>query len=245
LAENPLLPHRKLQELYTLMERCRTLERKQRSHSFAREAILAAAAIHLAPGDFLAAAPDDRSAAAVAPAAKTSAATANSSTPVPAPKLPRLALAAATARGQQISGSNALTLALADAPTAEPSWPEALAWAQSQRLPFILLCADAAGTTERSATRKPASAKTTPRLIWPEIDRVCRRLHLPTLSVDGEDAVALFRCMQESALRARTGAGPAVIWASILPPANGNTRAAQPLQRLRRYLAARNIPLPA
>jgi pyruvate dehydrogenase E1 component alpha subunit len=240
LAENPLLPHRKLQELYTLMQRCRTLERKHRTHRFAREAILAAAAIHLEPGDLFSAPARDRTAPELAPAPKRTATNAEPFTP----RLPRLQVDAAIARGLQLSGNNSLVLTLADAGLAEPAWSEALTWAQAERLPFILLCTD---PTLGRPPAKPAAtvAGKALALTWPNVDRLARRLQLPTLYVDGEDAVALYRVVQESVLRARTAAGPAIIWAMTSPDASKLARSAAPTQRLRSYLAARNIPLPA
>src|ERR1700761_9854841 len=58
LAENPLLPHRRLQELHALMLRCRDLDRKNTrknrgTSGLAREGLLAAAAIQMEPGDML------------------------------------------------------------------------------------------------------------------------------------------------------------------------------------------------
>jgi TPP-dependent pyruvate/acetoin dehydrogenase alpha subunit len=71
------------------------------------------------------------------------------------------------------------------------------------------------------------------------------------MPVDGEDAVGVYRVMQESALRARLGGGPAVIWAFMNPGLNSSPsrtadqpRAKQPIARLRSYLAARQITLP-
>jgi hypothetical protein len=228
LPENPLLPHRKLQELYGLMERCRTLEKKQRA-PVAREAILAATSIHLEPGDFISAPASDHTLASLAPESKSDA-------PAPAPfatHTSRLTLAAATARGQQLSGNN-LTLAWATAHTAEP-WIEAVTLAQTHRLPFILCVPDA---PPRRISKK------TDALTWPALDPLCRRIHLPTLTVDGEDAVAVYRVMQEATLRARTGLGPSVIWAMLSPADKPPARTRAPISRLKKYLAARSIPLP-
>jgi hypothetical protein len=51
--------------------------------------------------------------------------------------------------------------------------------------------------------------------------------------------------MQESALRARQGGGPSVLWAVMTPKQSVATMPAssQPVARLRGYLAARKIPL--
>ena len=233
LAENPLLPHRKLQELYTLMERARVLERKTKRASYPREAMLAAATIHLAPGDALVTAVRDTSAMQLAPPSKRPVAGAKTYTPTTA----RLPLAAATARGLQMAAQSGLVLALAEAGTAEPGWSEALAWAQSERLPLVLLCTDPTGLSPAP----PRGNRSAEALNSETLHVTGHKLGLPTLVVDGEDAVAMFRVVQESTLRARTQAGPSVIWAVFSAPVG---RPAAPLARLRRYMAARDIPLP-
>lgn len=226
MAENPLLPHRKLQELFRLMERTRTLERKSKHSAAAREALLAATAIHLEPGDLVCAPPADMTPNSLAP---VSPALTDSSF---LPKGSRFVLSAATARGLQAAGRNGLLLSLAAAGVTEPGWKDALAWSQAERLPFVFAVSDATGG------KSPANG-----LNWINMDRHARKLQLPTLTVDGEDAVAVFRVMQEAALRARTGGGPSVIWAMLTPPAVKLSSAAQPMARLKRYMAARKIPL--
>ena len=233
MPENPLLPHRKLRELHTLMLRCRDLERKQKSRGPAREALLAATSIHLLPGDLLTAHPNDLVAQQLAPAAKKSAATSTLS------NNPRLPLSAAAARGLQASGTDGLVLAFASAGTPEPAWQQAAEWAQQSQLPLILACTDATGGRTRSTQRGA------PALDYATMAKFAKRLKLPILTVDGEDAVAVYRVMQESVLRARLGGGPAVIWA-VMAPVSASThkppRSSQPIARLENYLATRNIP---
>ncbi|MDE1155688.1 MAG: thiamine pyrophosphate-dependent enzyme [Acidobacteriaceae bacterium] len=225
MAENPLLPHRKLQELYRLVERCSKLEKKQMPGG--REAILAATTIHLQPGDLLSHLHTDFSAEEVAPLSR--AAISDDYTP----KASRLIVDAATARGFRRAGTQSLVLAYAEAATLEDGWGEALAFAQTERLPFVLFVAD-----RNSRSIKPKA------LNWANVSPLCKKLQLPTLSVDGEDAVAVFRVMQECALRARTGLGPAVAWAMLSPAGTRRTVATSPLSRLKRYMAQREIPLP-
>ena len=237
MSENPLLPHRKLQELYSQMERTRKLERKsKRAAAYPREAMLAAASLQLAPGDALLPGPGDATASQLAPAPKQPTAGAQPFTSTQ----PRLPLAAATARGLQLAAAQGLVLALAETNATEPGWAEALTWAQGERLPLILLCADPTGLA-RARGRASAKAEA---LTSEALDRLARKLRLPTLVVDGEDAVAMYRVVQESTLRARTNAGPSVIWAvfSALPD---GAKPRPPLARLRRYMAARDIALPA
>jgi len=228
LPQNPLLPHRKLRELYDQMVRCRDLDRRH-PHTVAREALLAATTLQLLPGDLLIAGPGDRTVAALAPKPK-------SNTPASAAKLPapRLPLAAAMAHGLQAASAQGLVLAFARAGAAEPGWAAALEWAHAARLPLLLACADATGG-------KTAHTAKEPPLNWLNMQRLAKKLHLPVFAVDGEDAVAVYRVMQESVLRARAGGGPAVLWAVLSP--RRPARSDLPLARLRSYLAARRIPL--
>lgn len=238
MSENPLLPHRKLHELHALMLRCRELERKQKSRSGAREALLAATSIHLLPGDLLSANPADQTAAQLAPAARKPGISSNllAASAIGA----RLPLCAAAARGLQASGTDGLVLAFAQAGTAEPGWQAALEWAQQSQLPLLLACAD---TT--CGARSPSGKRREPALDFATFSRFAKRIKLPILTVDGEDAVAVYRVMQESVLRARLGGGPAVLWA-VMSPRNAATpklpRSSQPVARLESYLSARNIP---
>jgi len=229
LPENPLLPHRKLQELHTLMLRCRVLERKDKSRNAAREALLAATSIHLLPGDLLSASATDRTAGELSPEGKKP--IANGSLIAASSLGSRLTVCAAAARGLQAAGADGLVLAYAQA---------ALEWAQQCQLPMLLACADATGGhASRSNKRKE------PAIEFASIGRFATRVKLPVLTVDGEDAVAVYRVMQESALRARLGGGPAVIWAVMTPlgaAAPKMSRSSQPIARLESYLAARKIP---
>jgi pyruvate dehydrogenase E1 component alpha subunit len=239
LPENPLLPNRKLRELHALIERCRDLEKRNpaRARAGAREALLAATAIQLLPGDVLLAEPGDRAAAALAPLPKSSAAPAAAT-----PSIPRIPLAAAMAAGLQAAataeGANAgLVLALARAAAAEPGWSAALEWAHAAQLPLLLCCADATG----GKLPRAGASKQDPALTWTNLSRFAKKLRLPVFAVDGEDAVAVYRVMQESVIRARDGGGPAVLWAVLSPqPPTGLQR---PLARLRSYLESRRISL--
>ena len=238
MSENPLLPHSKLRELHALMLQCRALERKQKSSGSAREAVLAATSIHLVPGDLLSPRGGDGVAATLAPAAKKYRATGSL---VDAPSLgARLHLCAAAARGLQAAGADGVVLAFARAGEVEPGWKAALEWAQQSQLPVVLACADAtAGVAARSGKR------TEPALDFAAMSRLAKRVKLPVLTVDGEDAVAVYRVMQESVLRARLGGGPAVLWA-VMTPAEETAkmkRSSQPIARLEKYMAARKITL--
>ncbi len=238
MPENPLLPHRKLRELYTLMLRTRDLERKQKPTT-AREALLAATTMQLLPGDLLSARTGDLTAAILAPDGKKltpeakKPRTTGALPPVPAVPA-RLALCVAAAKALQAAGTDGIVLSFTQSGATEPGWLAALEWAQSAQLPLLLVCSDAPA----------ARSKTTPdTLDLAAISRLSRRTKLPVVTVDGEDAVAVYRVMQESSLRARLYGSPAIIWAIMSPPGK-LSRSAQPITRLKTYLTTRKIPIP-
>lgn len=235
MPENPLLPHRKLSELYLLMLRCLELERsaarRKAARGGAREALLAATTMQLMPGDLLCSEPGDTTLEELAPKGKD-------------PKVPgllaairdaRLAASAAAARGLTAAGSHGLVLAYVRAGEVEAGWAEALAWAYEQRVPLVVVCEDAVngGAGKRAGV-----------VSWPAMQAFAKKLRLPILAVDGADAVAVYRVMQESVIRARHNDGPAVIWAVTSPRDAKMPRSQQPLGRLQSYLRVRSIPLP-
>ncbi len=248
LSENPLLPHNKLRELHALMLRCRALERaQQQQKGVLREALLAATAIHLQFGDLVSTPPEDRSIFGLAPAGgdRVGAGRTCASLLVPSlashtSELPRLLLSAAAARGIQTGDNHGVVVSFCREGAIEPGWRLALEWACDSRLPLLTVCIDASARAAAGRSRRRQLA-----LTYTALTTLARRCRLPVLTVDGEDAVAVFRVMQESVLRARMGDGPAVIWATMTPPAalSRMPPSAQPLARLRRYMAIRKIPL--
>jgi pyruvate dehydrogenase E1 component alpha subunit len=238
LSENPLLPHAKLRELHALMVRSRAMQRKYTLSGPAREALLAATLIHLLPGDLLSASSEDRVAQALAPEGKHHQ---PQGTLLGGSALnPRLELCAAAARALQAAGADGVLLAYARAGVPEPGWMAALKWAQESQLPLLLACSDA---TNGASSNSRQAAK--PAIDFSTMSRFARRLKLPVLTVDGEDAVAVYRVMQESVLRARQGGGPSVLWAVMTPTRSVAAMPAscQPIARLRSYLKARKISL--
>lgn len=230
MADNPLLPQHRLSELHALMVRIRKLERR-RSNRGAREALLAALRLHMNDGDLLSAPPDDPTLLALAPPTRSAS---------PDNGLPsnlRLPLCAAAARGMQAVAADSIVVAYTEAGEHEPGWIDALAWAHRDRLPLLLVCGD---STEGQAVRGRSRNRAAP-LSWTSASKLARKLHLPLFPVDGEDAVAAFRVMQEATARARAQGGPSMIWA-VLSSAS-LSREQQPLRRLERYLAARGISL--
>ncbi len=220
------------------MVRCRSLEQKQTPRRTVREALLAATLIHLLPGDLLSPSVGDRVVEKLAPEGKQKR---------PAGSLiggaslgARLQVCAAAARGLQAASADGVLLAFVGAGGAERGWMEALEWVQESQLPLVLACSDATNGAA-SGSRKDAE----PAIDFSSMSRFARRHQLPVLTVDGEDAVAVYRVMQESVLRARQGDGPSVLWAVMTPGRAIATmpRSSQPITRLRSYLAARKISL--
>lgn len=234
------------------MVACRALDvrAKARNRRYAalpvREALAAATAIHLQPGDVLCAAVDDALTHHLAPATRSAAEgrpsdVHGSELIAPAAANSRLLLAAAAAHALKTAarpGDGGVVLAFAQTSQPEPEWATALEWARQAELPLILAVADA------PATPQPRGSKARPRaaqLSWPTISAFARRTKLPVLTVDGMDAVALYRAMQESTIRARSGLGPAVLWAVMEA---GELKPSQlPIARLRQYMKVRGIAL--
>jgi TPP-dependent pyruvate/acetoin dehydrogenase alpha subunit len=224
--------------MHALMERCHQLERKQKSRGSAREALLAAASIHLLPGDLLSVGLEDSAADQLAPESMKQ--SANSNLVVGSRVGGRMSLCAAAARGLQAGGTDGIVLAFAQAGGPEPGWQSALEWAQQFQLPLLLACEDATGGAPDRAGKRIE-----PALDFATMSRLAKRVKLPVLTVDGEDAVALYRVVQESVLRARLGGGPAVLWAVMTPLRAAGPklpRSSQPIARLESYLSARGIP---
>jgi pyruvate dehydrogenase E1 component alpha subunit len=156
------------------------------------------------------------------------------------PLTQRVPLCAAAARGMQAAGTESLVLALTQTGDREPGWQAALEWAQRAQLPLLLICEDVSGGA-RSSKQKGRQEV----LDFEAITQLAKRIKLPVLPVDGEDAVAVYRVLQECVLRTRMGGGPAVVWA-VLTPASSRLpklkRSATPLVRLQRYMTSRAIP---
>lgn len=250
MAENPLLPNAELRALLDLTRQCAKLEaiagRKsakqpsKRSVSYqpsSREALLAGSTLQLRPGDLLVCEPGDSIAAALAPTPEDG----KGATPViPGDHPANLPLSVAMAAALRGSGTDCLVMHYTRAGAPQPGWAEAFAWAQNRLLPWILVCSDDRG----SQAFRPGKPEKDGALAWDAVHRTAAKLQLPVLTVDGEDAVAVYRVVQESVLRARAGGGPAVLWA-MLPSAKDllvdRPRAARPVSRLERYMKARRI----
>ncbi len=139
------------------------------------------------------------------------------------------------------AGTDHIALVLMQAGVADAGWQAALTWSQESLLPLLLVCTDHSGA--EAFTRGPKISPA--QLGWSGVSRLAARQKVPVLTVDGEDAVALYRTVQEAILRARSGGGPAVLWAALPTAAESDSRSRtqRPVARLAQYLRARGIPL--
>jgi len=236
LPENPLLPNAKLKELYALMQRARALS-KAPAKAPRFEAILGATLMHAEPGDFISPPPGAPAAALLAAERTAPKTRGKSKAAAPATPLPthqRLATAAGIAQGLKLSDTKRLALVYTDAGPAsarnEEGWAEALTYATRATLPLLVVCADINGP--RAANPKA--------ITFQSMTKLAASVRMPVLTVDGTDAPALYRVMQESAHRARQGDGCAVIWC-ILPSAAERTLANDPIRVMQRYLQDRSL----
>ena len=110
-------------------------------------------------------------------------------------------------------------------------WEPALTKAQDDRLPLVFV------VTDQPSTRKQTMPD---QLTWPSMTKMAKKLHVPTVSVDGEDAVALYRVIQECLHRAKHGDGPAIIWCSF-PLGGRSTVSTRSIANMENYLAVRGL----
>ena len=251
MAENPLLPDAELRALLALTKRCAALDAKALRQTSAtrgrfvptasREALLAGTTQQLQPGDLLVGEQGDTAINALTPSSPSQQTNNTPVLPALAGKPSGILLITAMAAALQAAGTDRVVLSFLRAGKSTPGWIPALTWAQERRLPLVLVCADPSGTGAFQTAQRAAADGFT----WSEVNRVAQRLQLPILSADGEDAVAVYRVAQESFLRARTGGGPALLWA-MLPTGkemSAQSRNMKPIHRLMRYLRARRISL--
>ena len=253
MAENPLLPNAELRALHALLRRAgaeaEPSSAPARRGSAARtaaeaEALLAGTLLQCQAGDLVVASKEFtlQTSTLLTPAGGRR--SAKNATAVPLQEVsPRLMLAAGLASGLRRSVTDRLVLVYLASGSSEPQWAEAIAWAQEELLPLILVCADQSGADAFHGSQGPE-----PDILdWPRFQQTAGKAKLPILSVDGQDAVAVYRVMQESVLRARAGGGPAVLWA-VLPSRNKGratrSEALSPVDRLEHYMRARKISFP-
>jgi len=115
----------------------------------------------------------------------------------------RLNIACGVALANRMAKNGRIAVAYCDLPT-EPveCWRDPLGYAGANRLPILFVCnCDSWIGTDVS----PAHAK------FEEISAISHSCGVPAITVDGHDAVAVYRVAYESITRARQGRGPTLI----------------------------------
>ncbi len=203
--ENPLVPHAVLRRMYDGMKALRAMEpRAAALKSGVRglrgeEAARVASLLSLAAGDLvsdLPGSPDEaRRRAAGRPGAREMLAPGTLLLPPVEDAGERLMLAVGAAGALRAQGAGGLVLAYAEADALSAArWRQVLGVAERAELPIVFLLLPRAGDAKQGVVSDRAQG-------W----------GVPGIPVDAADAVALYRVMQESSLRARGGDGAALI----------------------------------
>jgi len=244
IFENPLLPHKKLTEMYAGMLHGRLLERflKQRTASLAgglslqpftgREASLIAVLHNLLPQDRVSVRGADPVLRYLRDG-KTKQAAASGVLPPIEEVTERLAMAAGVALAGNAAQEMVVAAYLDAAETREP-WTGIIETAGRLELPMIFVCQDETRSTSAAKMRRDAG--------WKRVGSAAAKFQVPVIPVDGQDLIALYRVAQEAIGRARMGLGPSLIWCMRweLGP-----RRPDPLAEFEQYLAKRRLFTPA
>ena len=248
--ENPLMPDERLRQMYTAMVQMRMLEEHlrraakrgaaKRETVFGEEAARASTALSLEKGDMISDCSDTaamdllmgvglqelkrpRDAAAAAP--RTGGAEYPYRLEAAGDRM-RSSLGAAAALKLQGCGRVLLVYLPADRPMgSQARWRETLEVAARMELPLIVV----------KLPTSPGGRSTDLRM-------GSQRWGVPGFPVDGSDAIALYRVMQESLLRARSGGGAALI-ECIRFAVEGRDRAKieDPIERLAGLLKLKGV----
>jgi pyruvate dehydrogenase E1 component alpha subunit len=108
-------------------------------------------------------------------------------------------------------------------------WHETAKVASAERLPLIFVA------VSESITPKGGGVHT--------LRERAAAYGIPGIIVDGDDVVAVWRVVQESIHRARSGCGPTLIHSQIIGPTNshGSLAARDPIARMQHYLQTRKL----
>lgn len=203
--ENPLVPHAVLRRMYDGMKTLRAIEpQAAAAKAGARglrgeEAARVASLLSLAAGDLVSDVPgsvvEARRKASGRAGARETLAPETLLLPPAEDAAERLMLAMGAAAALRSQGAGRLVLAYAEADVLPGAkWRQVLGVAGQAELPIVFLLLPGAGDAKQGVVSDRAQG-------W----------GVPGMPVDAADAVALYRVMQESALRARGGDGPALI----------------------------------
>lgn len=204
----------RLKKLYAAMLKCRMMDNLIRAHvedrrsCRRREAIISGAAIHLGPEDLIAPASGEFFARLVQGASletglssvkqETNVDTAGTGIQNTAARTAsaQLNIAAGMALACKLQSRPSVTLCIVDEPGHSPaSWHEPLNFAASRRLAIVFVIVNAASSAQEQAVD-----------LRGEVQQF-----VPAITVDGADAVAVYRVAEECTRRARQGLGPSLI----------------------------------
>ncbi len=222
--ENPLIPNRRLRELYTAMVELRLLEkhRHPRRSSVGAEACRVSTALSLLPGDLASEATLSPATAFLRGARLSHLASATGQLPAVKDTAARLNLSIGAALASP--GKGKLVLAYVQpGELALREWKPILRLAATLNAPILIVVL-------------PAIAKSPGQL-----SLVSSTCGTPGIPVDAADAVALYRVVQESMLRIRAGGGPVLMECIPFQPTGQKSLPADPILNMRESLLNRKL----
>lgn len=236
-----LISNQKLLQLYAVMVECRLLEERmlelfpqsslsdRRTSCTGQEAAMVAAAVDLTPGDsvrlsrhgfifdLIQGKPPGKILSH--PALRA---------PMPPPACsPHAAIGLALSHKTKNDGK--LVLAYCDdEDDVSDGWEEALHVAAVHRLPMLFV----------RYSNRPASSASLKRLAGA---RKAGASGLPTIPVDGDDVVAVYRVATEAIAHARKGSGPTLIECGGALPGAGSVKSVDPISAMEAYLTRKGL----
>jgi TPP-dependent pyruvate/acetoin dehydrogenase alpha subunit len=235
-----LISNRKLLTLYAAMVTCRRMAKESRPSAKSKRGPAGAESILGHEAGFVGAAIDLLAGDTIAPTLWPEAVLqAINPSPVAATTV-SIAARAALANGDR----SRITLLFSSRKRAEqPPWLKALALAAEHRLPILFLTLSPGFLTPSPV--QPTENFPTPNLPTPNAIPMKKKGYaFPSINVDGNDVVAVYRVASEAITHARKGHGPTHIHCMTPESANplqNNPLQRDPLQNMRRYLIGKGL----
>ncbi|MHB1699302.1 MAG: thiamine pyrophosphate-dependent enzyme [Acidobacteriaceae bacterium] len=246
--ENPLLPHAKLRQIYLTMLQCEHWERRTAPSARTMrglEAVLSTLVIDLLPTDRIgpcslenelrivrgfqesARTEQELSTGKSAPGSIASPRSTKAKQPRPLPESAQWCFSTGLALAQKLSGCGGAAVLLSRCPgKGAEGCQQALTFAAAHQLPMLYAIWKEAGAARASACAA--------------IVRHAHTCGIPAITVDGTDAVGMYRVVQECLQRARNGDGPTLI-ECIASPGGKTAPSAGPLSQMERYLTSKRL----